>query len=125
MTPFPGTPLFDQMRREGRIRDTDWGKYDFNHVVFEPKHMAPETLKNGHDWLCSNFYSRRRVWRRLWRAAGYLGIAPTAVAVAPLNLGYRYRCKAAGLFEAGRRLQENGRPSHRGNAPAELICRRA
>jgi hypothetical protein len=114
MTPFPGTPLYDQMQREGRIRDADWGKYDFNHVVFEPKRMSAATLKGGHDWLCSSFYSRRRVWRRLWRAAGYLGIAVTAVAIAPLNFGYHYRCRTAGLCDAGKRF----RPGRKGRCSA-------
>ena len=36
LTPLPGTPLFEDMRRAGRITGCRWQDYDFRHVVFEP-----------------------------------------------------------------------------------------
>jgi len=44
LEPFPGTPLYDRLDREGRILTKDWSKYDFEHVVFQPKHMTPDEL---------------------------------------------------------------------------------
>ncbi len=41
LTPFPGTPLFKELDREGRITDKNWDHYDFNHVVFKPKNLSP------------------------------------------------------------------------------------
>jgi len=48
LTPYPGTPLFNRLHREGRILTKDWSKYtEHNNVVFQPKHMTPDELLNG------------------------------------------------------------------------------
>jgi radical SAM superfamily enzyme YgiQ (UPF0313 family) len=102
LTPMPGTPLFDEMDGEGRISDKDWSHYDFGHVVFEPLHMRRETLDQGVAWVSSQFYSWKHVWRRLWKAVGYLGVPLVMQAVFPLNVGYRARFAANGTLERGR-----------------------
>jgi radical SAM superfamily enzyme YgiQ (UPF0313 family) len=104
LTPFPGTPLFEEMDKAGRIFHKDWGKYNFANVVFAPKQMSPETLKSGVDWVLRQFYSRRSVCRRLWRAFGCLSPSIILRALAPLNLGYRRRLNACGTFDSGRRF---------------------
>jgi radical SAM superfamily enzyme YgiQ (UPF0313 family) len=101
-TPFPGTPLFEEMDSQGRIFDKDWSHYDFAHVVFEPSHMSPRMLKTGTDWVQSQFYSRKSISRRLWRAFGYLPPWLVLKAVAPLNFSYRIRHRACGTFERGK-----------------------
>ena len=45
LKPSPGTPLFAEMERQGRITDRDWAHYDFRHVVFEPRNMSAAELK--------------------------------------------------------------------------------
>lgn len=40
LTPFPGTPVFTQLERQGRIFTKDWELYDVQHVVFDPKNMS-------------------------------------------------------------------------------------
>lgn len=98
LTPFPGTPLHAQMEREGRIRDRDWSRYDFGHVVFEPRGMSAQQLRRGHDRVLERFYAPRAIRRRLWRAFGDLGFAQVVTGVAPLNLGYRFRLRANGTI---------------------------
>ncbi len=50
LTPFPGSPLFDQMEAQGRILSRDWSRYDAQDVVFQPAQMTPEQLQQGfHD----------------------------------------------------------------------------
>jgi radical SAM superfamily enzyme YgiQ (UPF0313 family) len=46
LTPFPGTPLFELLKKENRILTYDWRKYYplFN-VVFKPKHTSAFSLK--------------------------------------------------------------------------------
>jgi radical SAM superfamily enzyme YgiQ (UPF0313 family) len=48
LTPFPGTPLYDRLLRDGRILFTDypndWGRYTHDHVVFKPLHFTPDQL---------------------------------------------------------------------------------
>jgi radical SAM superfamily enzyme YgiQ (UPF0313 family) len=57
LTPLPGTALFERYKREGRIFDHDWAKYDGKHVVYKPKRMSPEQLQEGFFWANHQFYS--------------------------------------------------------------------
>jgi len=98
LTPFPGTPLFDELDREGRIVDKNWGHYDFRHAVFEPRMMSRESLRRGHDWVLSKFYSRRSIARRLCNELAYLSPFTMFRATVPLNLSYRSRLSADGTF---------------------------
>lgn len=98
LTPFPGTTLFEEMDRQGRIFDKDWSNYDFSHVVFEPKNMSPEILKKGHDWVLTKFYSQKSVLQRSWQAFRYLKPGIVMKGVFSLNFSYRNRLKANGTF---------------------------
>ncbi len=104
LTPFPGTPLFDEMDQAGRIFDRDWSHYNFGHVVFEPLHMSRENLDRGVAWVLRQFYSRRRVTRRLAGEARYLAPSTIARGTVPLNLGYRVRLGRDGTFDKGRQF---------------------
>ncbi|MFO1476066.1 MAG: radical SAM protein [Verrucomicrobiota bacterium] len=64
LTPYPGTPLFRQLEAEGRLLHRDWDKYDTAHVVFQPKHLTPEELLLGYDWLYRRLFSHASIWRR-------------------------------------------------------------
>jgi len=44
MTPFPGTPFYEDMNKQGRIFTKNWELYDVEHVVFFPKLMTPLEL---------------------------------------------------------------------------------
>ena len=55
-TPYPGTKLFARMERSGRITHRNWDLYDTRHVVFRPRGMTPEALKDGYDWAYREFY---------------------------------------------------------------------
>ncbi len=111
LTPFPGTPLFAELARAGRITDRDWSRYDFGHVVFEPRGMSAAQLRRGHDDVLARFYAPAAIRRRLRRALGDLGLLQVATAVAPLNLGYRWRLTANRTIGAGA-------PGLAGDAPA-------
>jgi radical SAM superfamily enzyme YgiQ (UPF0313 family) len=71
LTPYPGTPLYRQMKSEGRLLHTDWSRYDTAHVVFRPRHMSPEELYEGYAWCYRRLFSHASIWRRRpsdWRA---------------------------------------------------------
>ena len=58
LTPYPGTPLFHRLDAEGRILSRDWSRYNGReHVVFQPRHMSPETLLHGFRYANERFYS--------------------------------------------------------------------
>jgi radical SAM superfamily enzyme YgiQ (UPF0313 family) len=91
LTPFPGTKLFNKMRREGRMLSEDWEQYDIAHAVFKPAHMTPEELNQGRQWVEDQFYGLRSTTRRMlglgWRAR-YL------IPLLILNASYRQYIKA-------------------------------
>lgn len=64
-TPYPGTRLYAQMRRENRIVSSDWNLYDTRHVVYRPAQLQPEALKSGYDWAYREFYR----WGSIARAS--------------------------------------------------------
>jgi len=65
LTPLPGTRLFERLDSEGRIFCKDWSKYDFGHIVFQPKLMTIEELYSGMEWFCANYYSTWRQFKRV------------------------------------------------------------
>ena len=98
LTPFPGTPLYDEMKEKGRITDTDWSHYNFSNVVFDPARMSADDLRRGHAWILRQFYSRKGVGCRMLRSAGYLPWSTIFDATLPLNLSYRARLTAEGTI---------------------------
>jgi radical SAM superfamily enzyme YgiQ (UPF0313 family) len=75
LTPFPGTALFERLRREGRLlADRGWSHYTLFDVTFRPRRMSPEELERGFQNLVARVHRpeearrraeiRRRIWRR-------------------------------------------------------------
>jgi len=65
LTPFPGTPLFDSLDSENRIRHKDWSLYDMNHIIFEPRNMTFEELQQGYAWALKYLASPTSILARL------------------------------------------------------------
>jgi bacteriochlorophyllide d C-12(1)-methyltransferase len=63
VTPFPGTPYFDEMKP--RIRHFDWDKYDTYHYMFEPKGMSGEKLLENFVKLQKEVYKASSVMKRM------------------------------------------------------------
>jgi radical SAM superfamily enzyme YgiQ (UPF0313 family) len=89
VTPLPGTPLFNDMQRTGRITDYQWDHYDFRHVVFQPSNIGAAQLQKGADWLYAQFYRLDRVLLRFLRTWWTCGWLPALLAIR-LGLTYRY-----------------------------------
>jgi radical SAM superfamily enzyme YgiQ (UPF0313 family) len=71
LTPFPGTPLFHRLDDEKRILTKEWEYYDTGHVVFQPKQMSPDQLRNGVRWMYDAFYSPLYSLQRIFRSLRY------------------------------------------------------
>jgi len=67
LTPLPGTPVFDDLRQEGRLLHTDWAKYDAHHAVFEPKLMTPFELHTETLKAMAGFYSWGTILKNLMK----------------------------------------------------------
>jgi bacteriochlorophyll C12 methyltransferase len=63
VTPFPGTPYFEEMKP--RIRHFDWDKYDTYHYMFEPKKISGEKLLENFVKLQKEVYKGRAILRRM------------------------------------------------------------
>jgi radical SAM superfamily enzyme YgiQ (UPF0313 family) len=70
LTPFRGTPLYDELLRDDRILlDRDWPFYNGYNVAFRPARMTPEELHDAHRALWRAAFSPRAVAGRLARGA--------------------------------------------------------
>ena len=96
LTPQPGTPLYDEFDRAGRIIDRDWAHYDFRHAVIQPARMSAQQLQDGADWLYDQFYRFDRIIVRTIRAVFTIGLLP-ALLSCRLNLTYRYDNRREGI----------------------------
>ncbi|HSB71501.1 MAG TPA: radical SAM protein [Candidatus Methylomirabilis sp.] len=83
LTPYPGTPFFEQMKTENRILETDWSLYDTDHVVYRPRLMDAETLMKGYRWAWRRSLTYRSILKRL------LGSRNQLIFFGPMNYGMR------------------------------------
>jgi radical SAM superfamily enzyme YgiQ (UPF0313 family) len=70
LMPYPGTPLYDRLEREGRLLwDGRWWlhpEYRFNHAAFVPNNMTPEELTEV-CWECRRDWNMpASIFRRMW-----------------------------------------------------------
>jgi radical SAM superfamily enzyme YgiQ (UPF0313 family) len=65
LTPFPGTPLYDRLAREGRLLHPGrWDLCTLFDVNFQPRDMTPQQLREGMYWLSERLYSAETTERR-------------------------------------------------------------
>jgi radical SAM superfamily enzyme YgiQ (UPF0313 family) len=72
MTPFPGTPLYERLRSEGRLLEEGaWERCSLFEINFRPRRMSVETLQRGLIGLARRLYTteerdarRERFWRQ-------------------------------------------------------------
>ena len=65
LTPYPGTRVFEQFKREGRLLTEDWTYYDHSTAVFQPRNMSPFELQAGRLWVLREFTRASAVLGRL------------------------------------------------------------
>ena len=123
LTPQPGTPLYDEFQRAGRIVNRDWSHYDFRHTVIRPARMTGRQLQQGADWLYRQFYRLDRIIWRTIRAVFTVGLLP-AYLNWRLNMTYRYDNRREGIVGrnpalAGRRRLKDHFAGWRGGCSAE------
>ncbi len=63
VTPFPGTPYFEEMKP--RLRHFDWSRYDTYHYMFEPRKISGEKLLENFVKLQKEVYRGRAIMQRM------------------------------------------------------------
>lgn len=64
LTPYPGTAIFEQLKKENRLKSYNWSNYTEGKVNFIPKNFSEEQLTEGVRYILSNFYSYSRIMKR-------------------------------------------------------------
>ena len=75
LTPYPGTALYEQFKREGRLlEDKDRASYGWANAVFKPKLMSSEELERGVQESYEQLYGhfRRRLPGKILERAHWL-----------------------------------------------------
>jgi len=67
LTPYPGTNLYQRLKKEGRLISEDWDNYNHSTVVFRPKNMTGRELAEAYFCLRKDFYSLSNICRRITR----------------------------------------------------------
>jgi radical SAM superfamily enzyme YgiQ (UPF0313 family) len=92
LTPYPGTVLYKQLFVENRIIDFNLSHYNTSNVVFQPKEMTPQELREGYLWIYKEFYSLKNIFKRTPKNKSI--IKPYFL----FSLGYRKYGKITSLF---------------------------
>lgn len=56
LTPFPHTPIREELEKQGRILHNDWRRYTAGEAVFKPARMSPEKLQELYHYAWTTFY---------------------------------------------------------------------
>ena len=67
LTPLPGTPVFNDLLRQGRLIHMNWEKYDAHHAVFDPNLMTAFELHTETIKAMARFYSWKTIVKNLFR----------------------------------------------------------
>jgi radical SAM superfamily enzyme YgiQ (UPF0313 family) len=87
LTPFPKTPVYEQLKAEGRLLPVGWEKYNSKTAVsFEPLHMSADELLRGYNNFRRCFYSPGSFIRRMHM------LRTNTVINFIINFGYRMKC---------------------------------
>ena len=88
LTPYPGTKLYEEYDKSGRIITKEWSRYTQHNAVFQPVNMPPERLDEIYRIVWKEAYSWKRVLKRTftspWRKNGYVFILLGA------NIGFKF-----------------------------------
>jgi anaerobic magnesium-protoporphyrin IX monomethyl ester cyclase len=74
-TPYPGTPLYDQVKKNNWLRTDDFDKYDTAGPTFETPLLSMEKLAELRYKAYQDFYLRPSYVIRMMQRGGTYGIA--------------------------------------------------
>jgi radical SAM superfamily enzyme YgiQ (UPF0313 family) len=63
-TPYPGTPSWHRLEREGRIVSREWRRYNDANVVYRPARLTADQVTRGYLDLWRSFYADKRHFLR-------------------------------------------------------------
>jgi radical SAM superfamily enzyme YgiQ (UPF0313 family) len=111
LTPFRGTPLYEEHLSAGRILlDRDWPHYNGYNVAFQPARMSPDELLRAHRRLWKRAFGPKAVAERLTRAVHQLNTGGMMLATA-MNSFYGLK-RLTGNFPLDQPIESAHRIAH-------------
>jgi radical SAM superfamily enzyme YgiQ (UPF0313 family) len=86
-TPYPGTPMYDLVKKNGWLRITDFDLYDATTPIFETPTLSMKELGELYEKAFRSFYLRPTYVLRMFVKRGRYGFTASRIA-------FSYLCKA-------------------------------
>jgi radical SAM superfamily enzyme YgiQ (UPF0313 family) len=70
LTPYPGTDIYDEFKKQGRLITENWDYYDHCTITYLPARMTVDKLYEGYQYVKKNFFGMNRILERFpanWR----------------------------------------------------------
>jgi Fe-S oxidoreductase len=70
LTPYPGTDIYNEYKKQGRLITENWNYYDHCTITYLPKNMTVDRLYEGYHYVKKNFFGTNQILNRLpanWR----------------------------------------------------------
>jgi radical SAM superfamily enzyme YgiQ (UPF0313 family) len=90
-TPYPGTPMYEQVRKNGWLRVTDFDKYDTAGPTFETPWLSMEKLAEIRYKAYQQFYLRPGYVFHMMRKGGTYGVSAVKTSGAYLLRALHFR----------------------------------
>jgi len=83
-TPYPGTPLYEIVKKNGWLKTENFDKYDTATPVFETPYLSAEKLKRIREKAYQQFYLRPNYVAKMFKVGGVYGISAVKTSLAYL-----------------------------------------
>lgn len=91
LVPPPGTKIYDELKKDGRLLHENYSRYKLSEVVYKPKLMTAKALKEGFWETYERFYTIPAIFKRLF--FHYTKGAWVNAIILYLNLRYRKKVR--------------------------------
>ncbi len=88
LTPVPGSELFKDLDRQGRILTRDWSMYTQHHAVYQPANMSPGRLEEIYRKVWKETFTMKNIIGRVWSSPNKT-IAEKSVLLG-VNIGFKF-----------------------------------
>jgi radical SAM superfamily enzyme YgiQ (UPF0313 family) len=92
-TPYPGTPMYEQVRDDGSLKITDFDKYDTATPTFEIAKLSMKELREIREQAFHSFYLRPKYVLNVLFKGGVYGTASTRLVLAHVRRAARSKLR--------------------------------
>jgi anaerobic magnesium-protoporphyrin IX monomethyl ester cyclase len=95
-TPYPGTPMYDFVKKNGWLKITDFDKYDTVTPTFETPTLSMKELRRIREGIPQSFYLRPTYILRMFSKGSIKGLSATKTAFSYLVISVRSKLQRSG-----------------------------